>query len=191
MIDAKNLAKAMKSAAKVGGYRIYEPAEGKNLYIWTLGWCVVLDADRVPRLVLATIVEQTGELPEPGVCGLVTEDGMQTIMQDTAEAAVSDWTDYDTENESAVKLAPIRYRGMLIYQAEQLCVYATGGAGLSIIERSAAKSAVAAEENRLFYTADGECLILRCSRPSQNHDTLKQELPVWAALESCDLGAIE
>ena len=189
MIEAKSLAKAMKSAAKGGGYKIYVPEERGNLYLWTDLWCVVLEARRVPRLVLAPIVEQTGELPKIGVCGIVTAEGLQTMLKDAAREECNAWTD-DGE-ETFAKLAPIRYRGMLIYQSEQMEVFATNGAGIGIIERSAAKSASVTDESRLFYVADGECLILHCSRPVKHLGTPSAEMPVWAALESCDLGTVE
>lgn len=195
MIDAKNLAKAMKSAAKGGGYKIFVPKDGENLYIWTDLWCVVLSALRVPRMVLGTIVEQTGELPTPGACGVVTKDGVQTLLQEAAKEEVNAWAEENAKNEVFVKAAPIRYHGMLIYQAKAgpaiLKVYATTGAGISIIERSFAKSAIVTDDSRLFYVDDGEYLILRCSRPTNHPGTPGEELPVWAALESCDLGAVE
>lgn len=189
MIEAKNLAKAMKSAAKGGGYKIYEPEDGDNLYIWTDLWCVVLCADYVPRLVLGTIVEQTGAMPKPGFCGIVTAEGLQTMLKDAAREECNAWT--DSGEDTFAKLAPIRYRGMLIYQSEKMEVFATNGSGIGIIERGAAKSAGVTDECRLFYVDAGECLILHCSRPTQNPGTLPQEMPVWAALESCELGTVE
>lgn len=191
MIDAKNLAKAMKSAAKGGGYKIFAPMTNGNLYLWTNQWCVVLSADKVHRLVLAQIVEATGDLPKIGICGIVTEEGLQTLLPETAEAECRALTHEDTATESAVKEAPIRYRGFLIYQNELGKVYATTGAGISIIERSAAKNAFVSEERRLFYTAPDECLILPARRPVKDPETPEQELQVWAALESCALGAVE
>lgn len=191
MIDAKNLSKAMKSAAKGGGYKLYEPEDGNNLYIWNDLWCVVLSADYVPRLVLGTIVEQTGALPKPGFCGIVNEDGMQTLLPDVAEKECRFRTATKASEETYVKLAPIRYRGMLVYQAATLEVFATNGAGIGIAERSAVKSAAVFENSKLIFTDAGECLILHCCRPTSTVDTLAEWLPVWTALESCALGAVE
>ena len=190
MIDAKNLAKAMKSAAKALGFKIYHPNEGSNLYIWNDVWCVVLNADKVPRLVLAQIVEATGELPKPGFCGIVTTEGLQTLHPDVAETEIKFRTAPDASQETFVKLAPIRYRGMIIYQSEMLEVFATNGAGISIAERSAVTSATV-EGGKLIFTAAGECLIIQCSRPVESLGRPEEELPVWAALESCNLGAVE
>lgn len=189
MIDAKNLAKAMKSAAKALGFKIYNP-DGDNLYIWNDIWCVVLSADYVPRLVLAKIVEETGELPKKGFCGIVTSEGLQTLHPDVAETEIKFRTETDASKEKFVKLAPIRYRGLIIYQNAMLEVFATNGAGISIAERSAVTSA-AVEGGKLIFSAAGECLILQCSRPVEDPGRPEEELPVWAALESCSLGAVE
>ncbi|MBR2365934.1 MAG: hypothetical protein IKM36_06680 [Oscillospiraceae bacterium] len=191
MIEPKKLAKAMKTAAKGGGYKLYAPADGRNLYLWNDLWCVVLDAERIPRLVLATIVEQTGELPRPGACGIMTTDGVQTLLQDAAEKECRFRTAAYGKVETLVKLAPIRYHGLLIYQSPKLEVFATNGAGISIAASSAVRSAHISDGCRLIFAADGECLILHCDRPSQNSDIPPQEMPVWAALESCDLGTVE
>ena len=191
MIEPKKLAKAMKAAAKGGGYKLYAPADGRNLYLWNDLWCVVLDAERIPRLVLATIVEQTGELPRPGACGIVTTDGVQTLLQDAAEKEVCFRTEASGEVVAFVKLAPIRYHGLLIYQSPKLEVFATAGAGIGIAETSAIRSAAVYDGCRLSFSADGESLVLHCDRPAQNRETPPQELPVWAALESCDLGTVE
>lgn len=190
MIEAKNMAKAMKSAAKALGFKIYHPNDGSNLYIWNDIWCVVLKTDKVPRLVLEQIVEATGELPKPGFCGIVTTQGLQTLHPDVAEKEIQYRTATNPSKEISVSLAPIRYRGMIVYQAATLEVYATNGAGISIAERSAVTSATV-EGGKLFFTAAGECLILQCSRPVESLGRPEEELPVWAALESCALGKVE
>lgn len=189
MIEAKNLAKAMKSAAKGAGFRIFNP-DGDTIYIWTGQWCVALHENKVPRLALAQIVEATGELPKPGFCGIVTSDGLQTLLQETAEEEVKLMTATNASKEKFVKLAPIRYRGMIVYQSAMLEVFATNGAGISIAERSAVKSA-AVDKGKLVFTDEGECLILLCGRPVEDPGWPEEDLPVWAALESCALGAVE
>ncbi len=189
MIDAKNLAKAMKKAAKGGGYKLFAPRGKNDIYLWTDQWCVVLSTDRVPRLVLATIVEQTGDLPKTGVCGVVTEDGIQTMIESAMRAEIMLCTNSD--GLDAVHAAPMRYRGMLIYQAENRNVFAANGYGIGIIDRSAAKRASVAHEAKLFYTDEGECLILPCSRPATEADTPDPEREVWKALEGVNLGTVE
>ncbi len=189
MIEAKNLAKAMKSAAKGAGFRIYNP-DGETLYIWTGQWCVALRENKVPRLALAQIVEATGELPKPGFCGIVREEGLQTLLPETAEEEVKLLTATNASRETHVQLAPIRYRGMIVYQSAKLEVFATNGAGISIAERSAVKNATV-DGGKLIFTDAGECLILICSRPVEDPGRPAEELPVWAALESCELGAVE
>lgn len=190
MIEAKNLAKAMKTAAKNGGYRILMPKDGENLYIWTETWCVVLNARRVPRVVLAAIVEKTGELPTPGTCGAIFDAGMQTIVEEMATEQIRLLTANDEEKETFVNLSPIRYSEQRIYQAACLNVFAISGAGISIIERSASTSGIVVDGSRLFFVDNGDCLILPCRRPSDDPNTPEEELQVWEALESCELGKV-
>jgi len=191
MIEPKNLAKAMRSAAKGGGYKILLSDDEPTLYIWNDIWAVAIDADSIPRLVLATIVEQTGEIPKRGSCGIVTKDGVQMLSADVAKKECRSRTAAEGRPEAFVRLTPIRYRGMLVYQTTRREIYATNGAGISIAEGAAVKSASVHEGGLLVFSDEGERLALHCFRPVQCEDVPGQELCVWEALASCDLGTVE
>ncbi len=184
-INEKSLLKAMKNAAKKGGYML--KADETGLVLFTYDWYAHLDMGCVSRPMLALLVEHTGRIPTPGDILLVTtKEDPQTVMDDAIREEIRKWS--GSEKSVQADMAPILFRGLQVFQTNAGECFGVNPAYLGLMERDDVVKghAVVLDGDRILWNcADGN-VILRAVRPTEDGG-FHEWLPAWRALESVPL----
>lgn len=184
-INGKALLKAMKKAARHGGYKLR--VEQDEIILFTEKWYVHLDMDFVSRSVLALLVEHTGKIPASGEILQVTEkEDPQTVMGDAIREEIGKWRGSRTEQE--VSMSPVIYHGLQLFQGTDGKLFGVNPAHLGLMERDDVVKGVgtALDDDRvLWQCADGN-VILPAVRPAEDGGFSEWQ-KVWQVLESVPL----
>lgn len=183
VVNEKGLLKAMKSAAKVG-YKVV--AQGDSFSVFSWSWYVHISKEKLPRSVLALLVEHIGFIPHDGDCLLVSaKEEVQTVMRDTMDEEVRRWSFGETNGEA--RMVPVLYKGRQIFQTEDRKCYAVEPGALGLLTRYAAleDSAVVLDGKRMIWVGNGSRVILPAARPSAG-DGDDDLIGAWEALESTE-----
>lgn len=98
VVNEKGLLSAMKDAYKLDGYQVAVDESGGivNMIIHTPMWTVVIMKSKLPRKVLATVVEHIGEIPSMGTAFQVKKKETQTEIFNVVAGAPMD---YHSDNQ--------------------------------------------------------------------------------------------
>lgn len=184
-INEKSLLKAMKNAAKKGGYKM--EVRENDIFFFTDGWYVHLNTDYISRPVLALLVEHTGRIPEAGEALLVLgKEEPQTVMRDAIAEEIRRWTHRPADEN--VLMAPMMFHGLQLFQSINKHCYGVNPAYLDLMERDdveKSRGVVLAGDKIMWQCVDGN-VILPAIRPTEDggYDEWQS---VWQALESVQL----
>lgn len=181
VVNEKGLLKAMKSAAKYG-YHVF--AEENGIVIFTQKWYVRIAAGKVPRSVLALLVEHIGFIPCAGDCMLVSaKEEAQSILRDVMDEEMRRWTFGNAAGEA--RMVPILYKGRQIFQMDNDRCYAVDPGALGLLTRYAAENGncVVKDNCRMIWLGNDSRVILPVARP-EDGDGDDEVISAWDALES-------
>lgn len=185
IIEEKGLVKAIKDAYRHGGYTVLN--HDGDVAIYTEGWFVQCQWNKLPRKALATIVEHMGMIPDAGEAVAIDKaDQPQAIMAGIVSDDVDRWM--GGEAVSMASYVPVSFRGYQLFQeVGGRQAYGVDPTALAIVERVAAERGTAAVSGGrdLVWTHDGETVILSTTRKTTW--AWEWERTVWEALESVDL----
>lgn len=187
LINEAGLVRAIKSAYKHGGYTVSN--QGETIHIYTETWYIQSTRARLPRKVLATIVEHMGMIPDETAPVFIIKDGEpQLIFDDVARTEMDRWR--SGQRGAEVTMVPIIMQGYQVFQEPG------GGqcwgvplATLGIVERTEAEhqGVGVIDADRLLWQGDGEGVVLGAIRKAASGWSKAWERAVWQALESVDL----
>lgn len=193
IISETGLARALKEAYKHGGYKI--TATEDQLCLYTDKWYVRTTWKKLPRKVLATIVEQIG-IPEYGPVMLCRKNmPAQTVMPDVAGAEIGAWEEQVRE-ESGIECAehvPMVVKTVQIYQTDDLHAYGFDLTALAILEEYTAtmeRAPILLHGEigiRGAWEEENEVVTIVACRPTAQYWASESEKAVWKALETVDL----
>lgn len=186
IIDESGLVRAIKAAYKSDGYRVLN--HGEQVTIYTDGWYIRCCWDKLPRKVLATIVEHMGIIPDGNNALSIEKDGdPQIVMPDIVGQEISRWT--GGSDKGTASLVPVMFQGLQIYQEPDggQC-YGVDPAALAIMERMTAEhtTAIVSDGGSLSWQAGDELVVVGATRKN-SYWVKSWERDVWAAMEGVDL----
>lgn len=186
IIDESGLVRAIKSAYKTDGYCVLN--HGEQVTIYTDNWYIRCCWNKLPRKVLATIVEHMGMIPDGSNALSIEKDGdPQIVMPEIVGQEIEQWISGNKDGKAT--LVPLVFRGLQIYQepAGGQC-YGVDPAALAIVERMTASHTIAAvsDEGSLAWQAGDELVLIRATRKA-SYWVESWERDVWIAMESVDL----
>lgn len=185
IIEEKGLVKAIKDAYRHGGYTVLN--QDGDVAIYTEGWFVRCQWNKLPRKALATIVEHMGMIPDTGeAVSIEKDDQPKAVMAGIVSDDVTRWM--GGEEASMATYVPVMFRGYQLFQeVGGRLTYGVEPTHLAIVERVAAERGTAAvsDGRDLVWTHDGETVVLNTIRKTTW--AWEWERAVWEALESVDL----
>lgn len=188
IINERGLVRNIKQAYKRSGYTII--STGDQVTLFTEDWYVRADWDKFPRKALAAIVECMGMLPATSdALAVMAGEEPQVVMPEVAGQDVASWETGEDEADT-VTMVPVLFQGYQLYQVDGggAC-YGVVAPLLSIVERDVAqhKEATRKGERRLYWSHDGELVILGAVRPTGAYWEKDWVSTAWAAMETVDL----
>lgn len=188
IINERGLVRNIKQAFKRSGYTII--STGDQVTLFTEDWYVRADWDKFPRKALAAIVECMGMLPATSdALAVMAGEEPQVVMPEVAGQDVASWEAGEDEVDT-VTMVPVLFQGYQLYQVDGggAC-YGVAAPLLSIVERDVAqhKEATRKGERRLYWSHDGELVILGAVRPTGAYWEKDWVSTAWAAMETVDL----
>lgn len=188
IINERGLVRNIKQAFKRSGYTII--STGDQVTLFTEDWYVRADWDKFPRKALAAIVECMGMLPATSdALAVMAGEEPQVVMPEVAGQDVASWETGEDEADT-VTMVPVLFQGYQLYQVDGggAC-YGVAAPLLSIVERDVArhKEATRKGERRLYWSHDGELVILGAVRPTGAYWEKDWVSTAWAAMETVDL----
>lgn len=188
IINERGLVRNIKHAYKRGGYTVI--SSGDQVTLFTEEWYVRADWDKFPRKALAAIVECMGTLPTTSDALAIMEgEEPQVVMPEVAGQDVAYWETGEDE-PGAVTMVPVLFQGYQLYQGDGggAC-YGVAAPLLGIVDRDIAehKGATRKDERRLYWSHDGELVILGAVRPTGSYWEKDWISTAWAAMETVDL----
>ena len=183
IINEKGLLRAMKNAAKSGGYKLFMDGPWE-LVLFTARWFIRLDAEFLPRKVAALIVEHTGKLPEAGDSMWVTEkEDPQIILEDTMREEIRSRTAGEGLGEAL--LVPLFFKGYQLFQTQDRRCWAADPGTLGLLDRARVEkgSAIVIQGGGILWSGNASEVVVPVLRPEdgEGHDEF---LAAWKALES-------
>ena len=124
MINEKALCAAMKDAYRNGGYEVMGIGKENTLVINGKMWCAAAPQTRMPRKVLALLVEHLGEIPRGQAAIVRKKEGVQTMVVDMA---MERWEKLQKLTKTAaeeLRPTPMTWKGREVWQTEALRVLA-------------------------------------------------------------------
>lgn len=121
IINEKALVRLMKAAQKCGGYRV-AMTEGLTPWIYILGhgWTIGAQRDKLPRKVLALLVEHMGEMPYPGMASKILRDTVQEeffeVVTEPIFSANVDGQHNWLDSKMAIRPTPLTWRATQVWQ---------------------------------------------------------------------------
>ena len=188
ILSESGLVRSIKQAYKRSGCTII--STGEQITIYTDDWYVRADWDKFPRKALTAIVECMGMLPATSdALAVMAGEEPQVVMPEVAGQDVASWETGEDEAD-AVTMVPVLFQGYQLYQTDGggAC-YGVAAPLLSIVERDVAqyKEATRKGERRLYWSHDGELVILGAVRPTGAYWEKDWVSTAWAAMETVDL----
>lgn len=188
IINEQGLVRAIKRAYKNGGFTIIN--HGGQVTAYTDGWYVRVDWDKLPRKALAAIVECMGTLPAtPEALAIEKDMEPQVVMPEQVGQEIADWEAGEDE-PGAYTVTPARYADAILYQeAGGGACYGVRESDLAIVDVDVRKNKEATRKGagRIYWSHDGELVILEAIRPAGAYWTRDWEKKIWEAFESVDL----
>lgn len=111
IIDGKALVRALKSAKKNGGYRVY--VDGAYTVIYTGFWVVQCVTKRLPPNVFGRLAEDLMQWPESGECWYVTKKEVQKELADETQGILERLT---KAIGKPLRRTPLTLRGWELWQ---------------------------------------------------------------------------
>lgn len=113
IIEEKGLVKAIKDAYRHGGYTVLN--KDGDVAIYTEGWFVRCQWNKLPRKALATIVEHMGMIPDTGeAVSIEKDDQPQAVMAGIVSDDVTRWM--GGEEASMATYVPVMFQGYQLFQ---------------------------------------------------------------------------
>lgn len=181
IINENGLCRAMKQAYKRDGYTVM--AEDGAVMLWTTEWFVQEQEKKMPRKVMALVVEHMGAMPgKPTHLQKGTEP--QIVMECTAETEVGDWTDGATARRTGYVSMTVSGWQMM-QERESLKCWAVEGESLDIVDSavSVMQPGIVMEPCKIAWMHESELVVLEAHRPPAGNWLYE----AWEALESIKL----